>query len=124
MQKCRRVVILLMSVLMAGGIMAHAEDGVISVSVPIGTYEIKHTQLGQEVTVENFGRVLVPGKPNLPAKIFAVAIPPGTEVAAVTFDLGEGVILPGTYDIAPCRLPRVIGEEKPELYARDLEMYE
>ncbi|MGB3093258.1 MAG: hypothetical protein WBC42_08610, partial [Candidatus Zixiibacteriota bacterium] len=115
MQKCRRVVILLMSVLMAGSIMALAEDGVISVPVPIGTYEIKHTQLGQEVYVENFGRLMVPGKPNLPSKIFAVAIPPGAEVAGVTFDLGEGVILLGTYDIAPCRLPRVIGEEKPEL---------
>ncbi|MGB2803712.1 MAG: C25 family cysteine peptidase [Candidatus Zixiibacteriota bacterium] len=124
MQKCRRVVILLMSVLMAGSIMALAEDGVISVPVPIGTYEIKHTQLGQEVYVENFGRLLVPGKPNMPSKIFAVAIPPGAEVAGVTFDLGEGIVFPGTYDIAPSRLPRVIGEEKPELYARDLEMYE
>jgi hypothetical protein len=124
MQNCRRVVILLISLLMAGSIVAHAEDGVISVPVPIGTYDIKPTQLGQEVYVDNFGRLLVPGKPNLPSKIFAVAIPPGAEVAGVTFDVGEGIVLPGTYDIAPSRLPRVIGEENPELYARDQEMYE
>ena len=124
MQNCRRVVILLMSALMAGGIVAHAEDGVISVPVPIGTYDIKHTQLGQEVYVEDFGRLLVPGKPNMPAKIFAIAVPPGADVAGVTFDVGEGVVLPGTYDVPPSRLPRVIGEENPLLYAQDLEMYE
>jgi hypothetical protein len=124
MQKCRRVVLILMSALMAGSIVAHAEDGVVRVSVPIGTYDIRPAQPGQEVYVENFGRLLVPGKPNLPSKIFAVAIPPGAEVAGVTFDMGEGIVLPGTYDIAPSRLPRVIGEENPQLYARDLEMYE
>ncbi|MGB7060981.1 MAG: C25 family cysteine peptidase [Candidatus Zixiibacteriota bacterium] len=124
MHNCGRVVLFLMLVLMVGGIMAHAEDAVISVPVPIGTYDIKHTQLGQEVYVEKFGRLLVPGKPNLPSKIFAIAIPPGAEVAGVAFATGEGIVLPGTYDIPPSRLPRVIGEENPELYARDQEIYE
>ena len=124
MQKCGRVVLFLMLALMAGSIVAHAEDGVISVPVPIGTYDIKQTQSGQEVYVENFGRLLVPGKPNLPSKIFAIAIPPGVEVAGVTFETGESIVLPGVYDIVPSGLPRVIGEEKPELYARDQEMYE
>ncbi|MGB7060982.1 MAG: C25 family peptidase propeptide domain-containing protein, partial [Candidatus Zixiibacteriota bacterium] len=124
MQNRRRVVILLMLALMAGSIMAHAEDGVISVPVPIGEYDIKQTQLGQEAYVENFGRLLVPGKPNMPSKIFAVAIPPGAEVAGVTFETGESIVLPGVYDIVPSGLPRVIGEENPQLYQRDQETYQ
>jgi hypothetical protein len=124
MQNCRRVVILLMSVLMAGGIMAYAEDGVISVPVPIGTYEIEGTQDRQSVSVEDFGRILVPGKPDLPSKIFAIAIPPGAEVAEVTFDVGQGILLPGTYNIVPTVLPRVIGEEDPLIYQQDKRAYE
>jgi len=124
MQNCSRIVLFLMLALLTGSIAAQAEDGVISVPVPIGTYDIRQAQPGQEVYVENFGRLLVPGKPNLPSKIFAIAIPPGAEVTGVTFDKGEGIVLAGTYDVVPCRLPRVIGDERPELYARDLEMYE
>jgi hypothetical protein len=124
MQNCSRVVFFLMLVLMAGGITARAEDGVISVSVPIGMYDIRQAQSGQEVYVEDFGRLLVPGKPNLPSKIFAIAVPPGAEVTTVTFETGESMVLPGVYNIVPSRLPRVIGQENPELYQRDQEMYQ
>jgi hypothetical protein len=68
--------------------------------------------------------LLVPGKPNLPSKIFAVAIPPGAEVLEVTFNAGEGIVLPGTYEILPSPLPRVIGREDPLIYEREREMYE
>jgi len=74
--------------------------------------------------VENFGRLLVPGKPNLPSKIFAIAIAPGAEIDEVTFTAGEGVTLPGTYEISPARLPRVIGQEDPLIYQQDKKMYE
>jgi len=94
------------------------------VTIPIGTYEIKNTENGHEISVENLGRLLVPGKPNLPSKIFAVAIPPGAEVLEVTFNAGEGIVLPGTYEISPSPLPRVIGQEDPLIYEREREMYE
>ncbi|GAG85951.1 unnamed protein product, partial [marine sediment metagenome] len=84
-------------------------EDTISVTIPIGTYEIKNTKQGHEISVENLGRLLVPGKPNLPSKIFAVAIPPGAEILEVTFNAGESVMLPGTYEISPSPLPRVIG---------------
>jgi hypothetical protein len=96
----------------------------ISVPVPIGNYDIENVEQGQKLSVYDFGRLLVPGKPNLPSKIFAIAIPPGAEVADVTFDLGEGVVLSGTYEIPPSPLPRVIGQENPVLYERDMRMYE
>jgi len=133
MKKCGRVVVLLITALMIGSVMVNADiskanqalqDGEISVTIPIGTYEIRYTEQGEEIYVENFGRLLVPGKPNLPSKIFAIAIPPGAEVAEVTFDLGEGILLPGTYEISPVPLPRVIGQEDPLLYQRDRQTYE
>ena len=124
MQKCGRVVVFFVMMLLISSIMVRADDGEISVTIPVGTYEIEYTQQGQKIFVENFGRLLVPGKPNLPSKIFAISIPPGALVAEVGFDLGIGIVLPGTYEIAPSRLPRVIGQEDPVLYQQDLQMYE
>ncbi len=133
MQKCGRVTIFLIAVLMTVSVITGAvtgradlvlQDGTISQAIPIGTYEIRQTADGQEVYVEDFGRLLVPGKPNLPSRIFAIAIPPGAEVTRVTFDLGEGIILPGTYKVPPSTLPRIVGQENPALYEKDRLMYE
>jgi len=99
-------------------------DDIISVTIPIGTYEIKNTEQGQEISVNNLGRLLVPGKPNLPSKIFAVAIPPGAELSDVSFKTGDGILLPGTYEISPSPLPRVIGEEDPMIYEKERKEYE
>ena len=66
----------------------------ITVTIPAGSYQITDTERGQEITVEDFGYLLVPGKPALPSKIFAIAIPPGSEVADVSFDAGKGITLP------------------------------
>ncbi|KPL00615.1 MAG: hypothetical protein AMJ91_03950 [candidate division Zixibacteria bacterium SM23_73_3] len=124
MKKSGSVVVFFITMILIGNAMVSADSGKISVPIPIGTYDIKPTQQGQEVEVENFGRLLVPGKPNLPSKIFAVAIPPGAQVVEITFDIGEGIALPGTYAISPAPLPRVIGQEDPLLYERDRRMYE
>ncbi|MGB8657797.1 MAG: C25 family cysteine peptidase [Candidatus Zixiibacteriota bacterium] len=99
-------------------------DGEISVTIPVGQYVIENTTKGQEISVENFGRLLVPGKPDLPSKIFAIAIPPGAKVDAVTFDVGEGIVLPGTYQVPPAPLTRVIGEENPLFYQQDQKKYD
>lgn len=124
MKKCRKVVVLLATMLMATPVVASTSDREVSLTVRVGLYEIKDTPQGPEIYVENFGRLLVPGKPNLPSRIFAIAIPPGAEVAGFKFDLGEGITLPGTYKISPVPLPRVIGQEDPLLYERDRQMYE
>ena len=91
-------------------------EDTISVTIPIGTYEIKYVEQAHEISVENFGRLLIPGKPNLPSKIFSVAIPPGAEMIEVSFDATDAVILPGSYDICPAPLPRVIGNENPLIF--------
>jgi hypothetical protein len=124
MKECGRAVVFLITILMVSSLVASADDGEIRVAIPIGSYELEESPQGQDLSVDNFGRLLVPGKPNLPSKIFSLAIPPGAEVAEVVFDLGEGVVLPGTYRISPSPLPRVIGQEDPQLYERDRRRYE
>jgi hypothetical protein len=89
---------------------AHAV-GRTSVTIPVGKYEISQTRRGADVAVEGFGSLLIPGKPELPSRIFAIAIPPGADVIDVTYDAGEGVVLPGTYSVPPAPLPMAIGEQ-------------
>jgi len=99
------------------------EDGEIVTSIPIGDYEIESTDQGDIVSVEDFGRLLIPGNPDLPTKIFAIAIPPGSEFVDLTYDLGNGVVLPGEYNILPVPLPKVIGLEDPAVRQSEEQIY-
>ena len=74
---------ILVSVLMIGSVLASAaviekmdvlNDGKISVTISIGDYQIESTEQGVEVNIEDFGHYLIAGKPNLPTKIFSIAI--------------------------------------------------
>jgi hypothetical protein len=100
------------------------DNGSITITIPVGRYEIKEINQGHEIAIENYGRLLIPGKPNLPSKIFSIAIPPGAKVCDVTFETKEGVVLPGSYKIAPCSLPRVIGPADSVLTERDQHQYD
>ena len=97
--------------------------GEISIEIPIGSYEIKNTENGDEIYLEDFGILFTPGKPNLPSKIFSIAIPPGAEPIDVKFERGEGITLDGGFNINPVDLPRVIGQEKPEVYQQEVAKY-
>ena len=99
------------------------QDGAITITIPVGEYQIKKIGQNHEVTIEGYGRLLIPGQPNLPSKIFSIAIPPGANVLDVQFETATSIVLPGTYAIAPCVLPRVIGQENPTLYERDQQRY-
>ncbi|MCX6671530.1 MAG: C25 family cysteine peptidase, partial [Euryarchaeota archaeon] len=102
----------------------NTDSGAITVTIPIGSYRFVEEEQGYEVRIENFGRLLIPGKPNLPSKIFSIAIPPGAEVQDVTFEAGNDIVLPGEYKITPTSLPRVIGPQDSALNARDQQQYE
>jgi hypothetical protein len=129
----KRAILLLWLGLMMGGVAFPAAvwgfqpvltPGEVSVNLPIGTYQIKSTVSGSEIFLDDFGRLSIPGMPNLPSRIFAIAIPPGAEVTQVLFDQGEGVVLPGTYQISPSSLVRVVGDENPLYYERDKQTYQ
>lgn len=100
------------------------EDGEISTIIPVESYEIESTEQGDEISVENFGRLLVPGKPNLPSKIFSIAIPPGSEVVDVSFEVSDSIVLAGSYEVQPVSLPRVICGENPVVYEQEQKTYE
>ena len=102
---------------------AGLEDRSIRVTIPVGSYEIADTARGHEILVEDFGSLLVPGKPRIPSRIFAVALPPGAEVVDVRFEAGEGIALPGVYSIPPVPVPRAIGVEDPAVHAAETARY-
>ena len=73
----------------------------LTIAIPVGEYTIDAIASGDIAIVEDFGYLLIPGKPKLPSRIFPVALPPGAEVISVTFDIGEAIELPGTYTVPP-----------------------
>ena len=82
-------------------------DGIISVSIPVGIVEHENTINGDIVSIDDFGRLLIPGKPDLPTRIFSIAIPPGAVFVDLNYDAGEGIVLPGSYYIKPVTPPEV-----------------
>ena len=100
------------------------EENIVTVTIPLGTYEIRQTIQGHEIIANHLGRLLIPGKPNLPSKIYSIALPPDTEITDITYETTEPITLPGTYHIIPAPLPRVIGNENPLLYQQDNQRYE
>jgi len=105
-------------------VVARAEVRTLTVEIPVGDYRIENVKGQPEITVEGFGRNLVPGMPDLPSRIFAIAVPPGARVESITYQSGEEIVLPGTHQVEPCPLPRVIGREDPRIYERDQQRYE
>jgi hypothetical protein len=118
------LVVLAFWLLFSGLTWADFQTQELSVTIPVGIYDIQDIMGKQEVYVADFGRLLIPGKPNLPSKIFALAIPPGAEVVEVTSVAGQGIELPGRYQVPPTPLPRVIGREDPLVYERERQRYE
>jgi putative cell wall-binding protein len=90
-------------------------NGKISVRIPIGMVMYQKTSDGDEIALDDFGRHLVPGKPNLPSKIFSIAIPPGAVFVDWQYTIGEGILLPDRYDIKPVPPPQVNSIENQEI---------
>ncbi|MBN2055699.1 hypothetical protein JW905_12290 [bacterium] len=76
------------------------------------------------ISIDGFGRLREAGAPNLPARIMAIALPPGAMPGEVIIHEGEPVALAGTYEVEPAPVHRVISGEKQELYEAALADYE
>ncbi len=96
----------------------------IDIAIPSGACKVARDREGDDIRLDGYGSLLVPGKPKLPSKVFSIAIPPGAVYAGLDVDLGEGVELPGTYEVSPSPLPRVIGEENPAIHAERVRVCE
>ena len=99
-------------------------NNIIEVVIPVGDYKIESSDLGYEISINDYGRYMIPGKPNLPSKIFAIAIPPEARFVDLSFSLGEEMTIPGTYNVVPSVLTRVIGDENPELFEIEKNKYD
>ena len=84
--------------------------GSIYVRIPIGSLTHRKTAQGDDITLDGFGRHLLPGTPNLPSQIFSIAIPPGTAFVSLQYTLDEENVLPGSYEIAAVPVPQVNGQ--------------
>jgi len=93
-----------------------------TINISLEPCVIKNNENGQELFVNNFGRLSIPGKPNLPSKIFAVAIPPGAEIVNISHEVSEMIVLPGAYKISPIPLSGVLNLEDSLTYEFDKEI--
>lgn len=74
----------------------------LTVTLEAGDYEIVDAgENQQKIEMENFGYIMTPGKPWLPARTFLIALPPGAEVTSVTMDAGATIEIEGNYSIMP-----------------------
>ena len=100
------------------------QDGVISATISIGNFEIKRTEQVDKISVEDYGHRLIPGKPDLPSRIYSIAIPPGAELVDVNYEISESIVLSGNYNIQPVQTPSPLcAEEDPEVLQKELNNY-
>jgi len=77
----------------------------VTITLGAGKYQIVDLPDGHQVIdMDNFGNLLEPGKPMLPAKGFLIAIPPGTEVYSVTATSAQPIEIGENYNIVPRRI--------------------
>jgi hypothetical protein len=96
----------------------------IQVNIPVPPYAITQKNNYDYISLENYGRLLIPGKPNLPSKIFTIAIPHEARITDVTINSGQLVELQGSYQIEPTPLPQLIGEHSAEFYQQEQHNYQ
>ncbi|MBN1878601.1 hypothetical protein JW823_00645 [bacterium] len=83
------------------------ESGRISVTVPVLMDNMLEQDGGDEVSISGYGYLREPGCPRLPARIYAVAIPPGAVYESLSVRTGTPQELDGI-DIPPAPAPRTI----------------
>jgi hypothetical protein len=83
----------------------------LTMDISAGEYQIVNRGEDQLIEMEDFGHLVVPGKPMLPAKNFLIGLPPGARVQSVEVRGLGATQLPGTYRIAPTPLIMPLVEE-------------
>ncbi len=114
--------ILTLSITLFIPIAVQAEE--ITVNLRDDLYSVDSRSEGQYLDMENFGIRNIPGKPRLPSRIVAVAIPPGASVTDVRVTTESQIELTDDYNIPPVTLRRVIGDENPELLLKQQAEYQ
>ena len=93
-------------------------------TINAGEYRIVDLEGGRHLTqIDEFGYLLVPGKPMLSARVFLVAVPPGVEITSVTTTGLNPVELPGRFNIKPAP-PHLPSNEREDVIAACREEYQ
>ena len=101
------------TVILFGGSFTQAAqtEHCLSVSIPLSSHKIIETDAGHRVYMDDFGVLHEPGVPQLPMRIFPIAIPSGAEVVQVTFTTADPLTLPARYDVAPAPIWQPVSQE-------------
>ncbi|MBN2381985.1 hypothetical protein JXQ70_03795 [bacterium] len=84
----------------------------VSVSFTIPEYSLTQTDQGVDLKIDDFGTIFEPGKPRLPSRIFAIAVPPGADVLGIQVKCLESELLPGRYAVSPVPHTRIISDRE------------
>ena len=77
----------------------------LTINLETDFYKIQKTTDGfHEIKMDDFGNLLLPGKPMLPAKSYLIALPPGAEINSVHVEATSKVKIQGSYKIMPAQL--------------------
>jgi len=96
----------------------------LSVTIPLAAHTITETDSGHRVYVEAFGALHEPGVPQLPVRIFPIAIPPGAEVVRVTYTAADPVTLPARYHVPPAPVWEPISHEDEQVRAAEQQRFD
>ena len=100
------------------------EDGEVETIINVGDYEIESNGEEHKIIVEDFGHLLIPGNPDLPSRIYSIAIPPGAIFVEMNYEIIESETLSGSYNVQAVPAPDVIGEVNPEAQSKEVAKYE
>jgi hypothetical protein len=103
---------------------ADREERRLNVAIPLPVHTITQTDSGHRVYMEGFGTLPEPGVPQLPMRIFPIAIPPGAEVVRVTCTADDPVTLPIRYEVPPAPLWEPIGHENEQARAAEQQQFD
>ncbi|MCK5301045.1 MAG: hypothetical protein KAJ21_04000, partial [Thermoplasmatales archaeon] len=87
------------------------ESYTIDINIEFGSFEIKNTNQGIDVVLEDFGQITTPGKPKLPYKIISIAIPPNTSPIKISYQNNSPIVLPGKYNVRAASSPNCTNNE-------------
>jgi photosystem II stability/assembly factor-like uncharacterized protein len=82
---------------------AEAASDALTITLEAGDYTLHEEGDGQTriQMAEDFGSFGAPGEPELPARTFLIALPPGAQVTGVRFETPDSLTLSGRYRVVP-----------------------
>ena len=96
----------------------------VSVTIPISEMEIYRKDNTIEIALQEYGHNLIPGYPDLPSRIFSIALPPGAVYESYSYAIKTAEKIPDDITVQPVQVPRIIGDENPDLLKVEQQKYE